>query len=58
LAKRVLRPGEMNSQVGFGPQAVVWLWTTLMQTMKRIGESTHHCRSPTSIVNGCDWSTP
>jgi len=51
LAKCVLRPGEMDSQVGFDPRAMVW--RTLMQTMKRIGDSTHHCQSPTPIVNGC-----
>jgi len=51
LAKCVLRPGEMASQVGFVAWAVVW--RTLIQTMKRSGDSTHHCRSPTPTLNGC-----
>jgi len=42
----------MTSQVGFGPQDAVWI--TPIQTMKRIGDSTHHCRSPTPKLNGCD----
>jgi len=42
-------------QVGLGPRPVVY--RTLIQTMKRSGGSTQHCRSPTSTLNGCD-STP
>jgi len=30
------------------------LTTTVLQTMKRSGESTHLCRSPTPMVNGRD----
>jgi len=33
-----LRPGEMASEGGFGPRAVVW--RTLIKTMKRCGDST------------------
>jgi len=43
---------KMTSQVGFGPRAVVW--RILIQTMKRSGDSTHHCRSLTPTLNGCD----
>jgi len=39
LAKCVLRPGKMASQVGCGPWAAVW--RTLIWTMKRSGDSTH-----------------
>jgi len=42
----------MAPQVGFSPRAVVW--RTLIWTMKRSGDSTHHCRSPTPTLNGCE----
>ena len=42
----------MASQVGFGPRAVVW--NTLVWTMKRSGDSTHHFRGPTPTLNGCE----
>jgi len=50
LAKCVLRPAEMAAQVGFVPRVVVW--RTLIYTMKRSGDSTHHCRSLTPTLNG------
>ena len=29
------------------------VWRTLLSTMKRSGDSTHHCRSPTPTLHGC-----
>ena len=52
LVQCILRRGEMASQVRFCLRAVVW--RTLILTMKRGGDSTHHCRSPTPTLNGCD----
>ena len=45
----------MASQVGLGPRAVVW--RTLTYAIKRSGDNTHHCRSPTPTLIGCDSIT-
>ena len=42
----------MALQVGLGPRAAVW--RILIQTTKRSGDSTQHCRSPTPTLNRCD----
>ena len=51
LVKCVLRPGELASQVRFGRRVMVW---RTLKTMKRSGDSTHNCRSPTPMLSGCD----
>ena len=50
-----MRPGEMASQVGFGPRAVVWRaepWYRLWRGV--VTDNTYRCRSPALTLNGCE----
>ena len=53
----IWRAGLNWSGGWMGPRAVV-LPPPLMETVKRSGDSTHHCRSPTPTVNGRDFILP
>ena len=48
---------QQNRRSGFGSLQRK-SWEPLMLTMKRSGDSTHLCRSPTTMVNGRDLTLP